>query len=429
MKRIFLILLCCVTVLASVNYYAPAMSYAAAKEEELAALKKKSDELDLQIAEAQKKINGLKGDKSKQEEIAGEYTAQIFAIQQKIDAYNKSIALQQDLADEIQAEITELDNKIADIDAEIKIYQIAIEDCEKNIAETYDILSQRLRAIYMSGESSEIEILLTADSLSTFLMRLELASGIARRDVEIVNGLKENIQMREDQIADQKKAVMEFEEAKQVHAEKKKVHTDKIAEIESFRAIEAANRADEQRKLDEVKERLDEIKNDTAMYEKLKDKYEDQQDELAARMDEIVNDRASLGDGSTAGSLRWPLSPASNTAVSSGYRTAKRPNHSGLDLIYNGGSEGKPIVAAASGKVIVASWQGGYGNCIIIDHGKGTTTLYGHCSRLDKKVGDSVERGEQIALVGNTGYSFGSHLHFEVRINGERKNPQNYVRK
>ena len=98
--------------------------------------------------------------------------------------------------------------------------------------------------------------------------------------------------------------------------------------------------------------------------------------------------------------------------------------HSGVDF---GGSYGSTIRAADKGRVIFAGWYGGYGNAIVIDHGKGITTLYGHASKLYVKEGVKVERGRAIAAVGSTGLSTGPHLHFEVRENGKPVNPMNYL--
>ena len=104
--------------------------------------------------------------------------------------------------------------------------------------------------------------------------------------------------------------------------------------------------------------------------------------------------------------------------------TGKKSNHGGLDLAAPGGS---PILAANSGTVIIAGYHYSYGNYVVIDHGGGVSTLYGHSSKLLVSRGQKVSRGQQIAKVGTTGRSTGNHLHFEVRINGQRVDPLPYI--
>ena len=108
-----------------------------------------------------------------------------------------------------------------------------------------------------------------------------------------------------------------------------------------------------------------------------------------------------------------------------GYRS--RDNHKGIDIASN---KGTPIYAAASGTVTVAEsggYGGGYGTYLMISHGNGVQTLYGHCSQLCVSEGQTVSQGQLIAKMGSTGLSTGNHLHFEVRVNGIAQNPQNYV--
>ena len=100
--------------------------------------------------------------------------------------------------------------------------------------------------------------------------------------------------------------------------------------------------------------------------------------------------------------------------------------HKGIDI---GAPKGTPIKAAAAGTVTVAQYgySGGYGNYVIVSHGKGVQTVYAHCNTLNVKVGQKVSQGQQIATVGNTGRSTGNHLHLEIRVNGVAQNPQNYL--
>lgn len=102
----------------------------------------------------------------------------------------------------------------------------------------------------------------------------------------------------------------------------------------------------------------------------------------------------------------------------------RRSTHTGLDIACTTGTD---IKVVSNGTVTFSGKKGSYGNLIIVDHGNGVETWYGHCSKLYEKVGDTVNAGDVIAAVGSTGNSTGPHLHFEIRINGECVNPQNYV--
>lgn len=119
------------------------------------------------------------------------------------------------------------------------------------------------------------------------------------------------------------------------------------------------------------------------------------------------------------------IRPTSGT-ITSRFGNRSRDNHKGLDI---GADKGTPIYAAASGTVTVSQYGygGGYGNYVMISHGNGVQTLYGHCSELCVSVGEYVSQGQLVARVGSTGVSTGNHLHFEVRVNGVAQDPQNYV--
>lgn len=128
----------------------------------------------------------------------------------------------------------------------------------------------------------------------------------------------------------------------------------------------------------------------------------------------------SRGSNSATG-IAWPLRGPINSPY--GYRSGSY--HSGLDI---GGSTGRSYSAAASGKVVTAGWAGGYGYMILIDHGNGVMTRYAHSSKLLVSVGQQVNQGQSIGLVGSTGHSTGPHLHFELIIEGSTVNPSSYLR-
>lgn len=129
---------------------------------------------------------------------------------------------------------------------------------------------------------------------------------------------------------------------------------------------------------------------------------------------------ASRGSGSITG-IGSPLRGPINSYYGSRWGSL----HTGIDI---GGDTGTPYTAAASGTIVAAGWGGGYGNMILIDHGNGVKTRYGHSSRLLVSVGQHVSKGQTIGLVGSTGNATGSHLHFEVILNGDTVNPLSYVR-
>ena len=110
--------------------------------------------------------------------------------------------------------------------------------------------------------------------------------------------------------------------------------------------------------------------------------------------------------------------------LTSNYGYRWRDFHTGVDFA---ASTGTPIVASKAGTVVFSGWKGGYGNCIIIDHGSGIQTLYGHNSKLLVSVGDYVSQKQTISLMGSTGNSTGPHCHFEVRVNGKPLNPWRYI--
>ena len=157
------------------------------------------------------------------------------------------------------------------------------------------------------------------------------------------------------------------------------------------------------------------------------EKYKKEQEALEAEIQKMLQNEGS-SDSYGDGKLKWPVPTRSYISSYFGWRTLYgKPNyHKGIDIP---GAAGTNIVAADAGKVLrVEKLTYGYGWHVIIDHGNGVATLYGHCSRLDVSVGQVVQKGQVIAGIGTTGNSTGNHVHFEVRINGVQQNPLNYVK-
>ncbi len=134
----------------------------------------------------------------------------------------------------------------------------------------------------------------------------------------------------------------------------------------------------------------------------------------------VVSGAPSGSAVSIARGFQWPA----RGTLRSRFGWRWRRHHDGIDIA---APYGTPIYAAKAGRVIFAGWYYGYGRTVILDHGNGVSTLYGHASRLLVRVGDRVEAGQLIARVGSTGYSTGPHLHFEIRVNGRPLNPLKYL--
>lgn len=132
------------------------------------------------------------------------------------------------------------------------------------------------------------------------------------------------------------------------------------------------------------------------------------------------------GDGKATGKFVWPV--PYTKVISSPFASRWGSFHGAIDIA-NGSTNGKPIIASDGGTVIEADYNGSYGYYVLIDHGNGFKTRYAHCSKLKVEVGQKVAQGEYIANVGNTGYSFGAHLHFEIIKNGQLVDPLNYVQR
>jgi murein DD-endopeptidase MepM/ murein hydrolase activator NlpD len=120
----------------------------------------------------------------------------------------------------------------------------------------------------------------------------------------------------------------------------------------------------------------------------------------------------------------WLLPLACKYEITTMYAMRWGEFHYGVDLACDYGT---PIMAAADGVVVLAQMYGGFGNCIMIDHGGGVLTIYGHASRLKAQVGDHVKAGDVVSYVGSTGFSTGNHLHYEIHLNGTPINPLDFM--
>lgn len=314
---------------------------------------------------------------------------------------------------EKEEQLTDLDQQLSATKRKVTIVRADLEETQANLNEQVTLLNARLRDTYKNGDISYLELLFGAEDFSDFLSRIHFMSLIIKQDLELI-----------DTIEKEKKQV----EVQKQELEKKEQSISRIQQEVSIKKEELeAHRA-------QRKAALDRIQQEKVAYETALNELEKTSQDLASMIQRIQarssykpkNKRPGSTVNTSSGAMRWPLQGSITSDF--GYRVhpifKTRKLHTGLDIATR---QGTPIVAAKDGVVIYSGWMGGYGKAIIIDHGGGISTLYGHCSALIAGEGQEVDRGQLIARVGNTGFSTGPHCHFEVRSNGNPVNPRSYL--
>ena len=306
------------------------------------------------------------------------------------------------LNDEISGlrnDVAKLDERIAVISSRVRSVQARIDATQAEIDAIKTMATSQAVALYKAGSGEALEALLDSDSLTELDNKIELM-GVAAQ--ENTNALIRYGRLRVT-IQDQHRELFAVqEELEGTRADQ----AEKLAELDKAHEKLEINLAELQRRLDK-EEAHEEIL--ARQEQKLK------QDILAAQAGSAV---AAKGV-STSGYI-WPL----GGAITSYYGPRWGRMHTGIDI---DGTTGQPIVASKGGRVILASYYGGYGNAVVIDHGGGVSTLYAHMSAFNVSNGQSVSQGQVVGSVGATGNVTGDHLHFEVRVNGSPQDPMNYL--
>lgn len=367
------------------------------------------EDLQNQLSDVQNRMAQESEKKAQAEAVIGSVNDRLYAIQQQLEAAQRDY---QAVANELKA----TEEKIAATQAELEKTRARLKVRE-------GVFTKRVRDIYMHGQLSYLDVVLGAKDFSDFSNRLELLRRIIDADITLISDIR------------QERAAIE--QAKQ--------------ELETQRARQAQLRDQAAAKRDEIESRrkeqqaiLYQAQNDKAMAEQAYNEYQQSSQAIAEMLRQRAADRAaqaaaaaaqSSGGGggsdyyqpvSGSGALIWPV----NGVVTSpyGYRThpifGTTIYHSGMDI---GVDYGTPVHAADGGVVVEAGWISGYGYAVIIDHGNGLSTLYGHNQELAVSEGQSVSQGQVIAYAGSTGNSTGPHVHFEVRANGDPVDPSAYL--
>lgn len=388
--------------------------------------KDKIEDIKAEIEANKQKIEELDAEASKYDDDVSALQDKINAVQDVIDLYNQEIAVIDEDIDKIDVQINSIETEINNLNEQIAVLDQQVKDLEAEKEKTYELLGERIRASYMSGASTPLEYLLTSDDFEfqSYLERVELLQRIAEHDDEVVKQLEKNIEdiaVKVTEIEDVKvrlsSKVGELDEAKKEYEEKKQVQVDARKEVEDK---EAAIQAD----LDKVMAIVNGFDRESQQYKDAIDKREEAILELENKLSEK---NVYYGSGST-GDMCWPL-PYGDVYVSSRFKFRWGRQHNGIDTCRWSGTEGADVVSVKDGTIDVASWGygGGYGNYVVVNHGEGVVTYYAHLSNITVSPGQHVQKGQVIGQAGNTGYSFGAHLHFGLMINGSWVDPLKYL--
>ena len=410
LRSVFCALLAAAALAASLPAYAVSQA-------EIDDLQKKLDALEQQAQEQQDVINDLTSQKAR-------FITRKLALDNKIEINRQMIELigeQIEIYDEIIAE------KQAELDKAL----------EKETAQT-ELLRSRIRAMEENSTYSYASFIFDSSSVTELLSRIGDVNDIMHYD----KTLEEEYMAAREDVESIKKS---YEEARHEQELLQKELDTKQAELDA--QVEAAYTmiADIETLSDDAQAEYDAIAEEEAKAE------ETLQEAIRKRAAEQAkynqNNNSNNGGGNSGGSggnsggggssgggsatslsnLQWPVPSCTLITSRFGYRVAPTTGastyHGGLDI---GAGMGASIVAAGAGDVIYAGANGGYGNCVMIDHGNGVVTVYAHMSSIGVSYGQYVTAGQYVGAVGSTGVSTGPHCHFEIRINGAQTDPAAY---
>lgn len=363
-------------------------------------------------------------------------------VNRRIDSINSEIAAASSSRTAVVSDIVETRDDLEIKQAALLATQADLSATEADIVESrsaLDLLRIQLQASYQELAETRANLVESRQTAEDWVRAAYIESAAGRENVtfsaESVTSVYIGLQYLSFLSADNDRAMLEFESlATQEERQQVRIQEDEVevnAEIERLQEIEAELvelAADQEEQAEAVagalaslSAKLDAVDAQIAEFSDELDGLEKEQ----ARVEQLIEQEASE-EGTAPGILVRPVPGAITSPF--GMRThpilGYTRMHSGVDM---SAPHGQQIKAAGSGRVILASVYGGYGNTIIIDHGGGMTTLYAHQSGFNVSYGAQVEAGDIIGFIGSTGFSTGPHLHFEVRLSGKPVNPADYL--
>lgn len=388
-KILSCILMCLIIVSFSINVFSVDENQETNSTAENKTLEEQQKELNTKIDESNTKLEYVQGE-------MGETL-------KKVEELNDSIT-------DYEAQYSDLENQITTLENQIKTNSAQIQEIQEEYDRKEKILKRRTVALYEAGETTYLDFLLTSKSIVEFLSNYFMISEI----IEYDNNLLEELDYKRTKLEEAKQK--QEEQEKELRVAKNKINSTNIL-LNNTKILKENYML---KLTDEEKTLQEQIAQ-----------YKEEQADLERKILASINWTGTMSIKFTGGVMVWPIA-MEGTYITSGYGNRMHPiqgvykNHAGID-ISGSNVNGAPVVAAADGVVTYAGWIGGYGNCIIINHGSGIVSLYGHGSETVATVGQVVKQGDIVMKVGSTGNSTGPHVHFEIRKNGEVVDPIPYL--
>lgn len=387
-KNIIAVFVTIIIALSSFNLIStasPKFIYSQSLEDELEQIQQEREETKEKIKEVTKQEQQYMNQ-------VGEVEGQLLGALSELDNLNSKLSQAKSEVDKATIGLVLKEEELKRIDEELK--------------EKIKILNDRVAVIYKNGNSNILEVLLKAEDFLDFISRLKLMNLFAQQDTQNILEVKE----KKTATIGIKKSIIDLRE-------KQKEHEDKVKQL----VMQAEQKA---REIDDI---CNEKKNLLSRTTANKNALIRMEKELEIKEAEVTRILESYRYGTApSGKFAWPI--AGRIMSGFGYRIHPifrvRRFHLGIDLA---APYGTLVKAADGGQVIQAGYFGGYGNSVMLYHGGGFATWYAHLSSINVSIGQFVQRGQVIGLVGSTGWSTGPHLHFEVRINGAPQNPRAYL--
>ena len=395
-------------------------------------LEEKIAEIEAQNKEIDKEILSIDADISDSKELQDLVYQKLVVSKDQLDYYNNLLYYKELDISEKEDEIRLLDEKISAKEEEIAQKEKDIDALDEENKKNLEKFGEIVRALYISGGVDFASVLAESSDFYDLMIRTKLLANISEQNERFMEELQQSIDELKGKIDSLEQDIQLLDADKTRSVSEKLALEEERAELLEYQQ--------------EAKELNDSYNYDYNQYSALISNFEQRQDALEgqrkANADEVAKYEEMIAEeirkaqeGSNQSYLEgewiWPLENRFTMITTYfGFDGWRNGNHSGID-ISGGGINGTNIYAAKGGTVIKAktTYTPGYsyGKYVVIDHGDGYSTLYGHCSEVYVTEGQKVSQGEVIAAVGSTGWSTGPHLHFEVRINGVAKNPFDYV--